>query len=331
MASITKIVTALVVLDKHPLAVGEAGPAITMGSADVALRSHYWGAYRAKVFPVWAGLTFTERELLDLALIESAANYAGSLATWAFGSDAGVRRRRSRLARRPRSRGHHDRRADRPRPGERGDRPRRCSNSDGSRSPIRSSREIVGHRGAHGPRRGAAREHQRAARHRQASPASRPAPSTTYGSNLLFSADVPTGDGGQVTIVGVVLGGPGPKHDILDADVPRTAREHPVDLPRRVADGCGGVVRELRDRVGPEFDGGGGDDGERRRVGRHPGRDAGERATRWAPARPAATSARSSSRRATRPSPCRSNSPRTIEDPGPWWRLGHPGLIFGAP
>jgi len=21
----------------------------------------------------------------------------------------------------------------------------------------------------------------------------------------------------------------------------------------------------------------------------------------------------------------------TIEDPGPWWRLGHPGLIFGAP
>ena len=40
-----------------------------------------------------------------------------------------------------------------------------------------------------------------------------------YGSNLLFSANVPTADGGQVAIVGVVLGGPGPLHDILDADV----------------------------------------------------------------------------------------------------------------
>ena len=87
MASVTKIVTALVVLDKHPLAVGEPGPTIRMGAADVALRSHYSDEFRAKVFPVWAGLSFTERELLDLALIESAANYAGSLVNWAFGSD----------------------------------------------------------------------------------------------------------------------------------------------------------------------------------------------------------------------------------------------------
>src|SRR4051812_43024941 len=39
MASITKLVTALVVLDQMPLAVGEQGPAFQFGAAD---RAHYW-------------------------------------------------------------------------------------------------------------------------------------------------------------------------------------------------------------------------------------------------------------------------------------------------
>jgi D-alanyl-D-alanine carboxypeptidase (penicillin-binding protein 5/6) len=41
MASITKIVTALVVLQKHPLALDEAGPSVTMTSSDVALYDEY--------------------------------------------------------------------------------------------------------------------------------------------------------------------------------------------------------------------------------------------------------------------------------------------------
>jgi len=86
MASITKIVTALVVLQEHPLGAGERGPEVAMTAADVG----YYDAYRkqnGKVVPVRAGQVFTQRELLDLMLIESANNYATSLAVWAFGSE----------------------------------------------------------------------------------------------------------------------------------------------------------------------------------------------------------------------------------------------------
>lgn len=88
MASITKVVTALVVLDAYPLAPGEQGPSVTMTSDDV-------GFYRTQlarnggVAPVSAGLVFTQRELLELTLIKSANNYADSLAAWAFGSADG--------------------------------------------------------------------------------------------------------------------------------------------------------------------------------------------------------------------------------------------------
>ena len=87
MASITKIVTALTVLEAHPLGVDEAGPAVTMTAADVAL----FDAYRkvnGKVAPVHAGEVYTQRELLDVTLIESANNYSSTLAKWAFGSEA---------------------------------------------------------------------------------------------------------------------------------------------------------------------------------------------------------------------------------------------------
>ena len=87
IASITKIITALVVLDAHPLAAGEPGPGITFDQDDV----RYYDAYYSvggMVKPVTAGLTLTERELLQVVLISSANNYAKSLALWAFGSEA---------------------------------------------------------------------------------------------------------------------------------------------------------------------------------------------------------------------------------------------------
>ncbi|MEO5921028.1 MAG: D-alanyl-D-alanine carboxypeptidase [Pseudolysinimonas sp.] len=86
MASITKLVTVMTVLEALPLKVDETGPSLTMTEADVAL----YDAYRkvnGKVAPVAAGQVYTERELLDLTLIESANNYSSTLAKWAFGSE----------------------------------------------------------------------------------------------------------------------------------------------------------------------------------------------------------------------------------------------------
>ena len=86
MASITKIVTALTVLDAHPLAADEPGPSVTMTSADVALYRKYDGL-GASVAPVASGVAYTERELLEIMLIDSAGNYAITLGNWAFGSE----------------------------------------------------------------------------------------------------------------------------------------------------------------------------------------------------------------------------------------------------
>lgn len=86
IASITKIVTALVVLAEHPLAEGEGGPTISLGPDDVRFYDDYYSV-GGKVEPVRVGLELTERELLQVVLMSSANNYAKSLAIWAFGSD----------------------------------------------------------------------------------------------------------------------------------------------------------------------------------------------------------------------------------------------------
>ncbi|MFC5501587.1 D-alanyl-D-alanine carboxypeptidase family protein [Lysinimonas soli] len=86
MASITKIITTLVVLQAKPLSVGDEGPKVTMSAADVDLYHHYV-SLDGEVAPVRAGLVFTEHELMQLALVRSANNYAASLAIWAFGSE----------------------------------------------------------------------------------------------------------------------------------------------------------------------------------------------------------------------------------------------------
>ncbi|CAN5447931.1 hypothetical protein BH09ACT4_BH09ACT4_24920 [soil metagenome] len=87
MASITKIVTALVTLQKHPLGLDDKGPRVTMTAVDVG---YFTTALKVngKVAPVHAGEVYTQRELLDIALIDSANNYATSLAVWAFGSES---------------------------------------------------------------------------------------------------------------------------------------------------------------------------------------------------------------------------------------------------
>ena len=86
IASITKVVTALVVLDAKPLAAGEQGPEITMTSVDEGFYDTQL-ALNGSIKPVHSGQVITQFQLLEVMLIASANNYAQSLATWAFGSE----------------------------------------------------------------------------------------------------------------------------------------------------------------------------------------------------------------------------------------------------
>lgn len=85
IASLTKIVTALVVLQAKPIPTGEEGPAIEYTQADVDL---YWRtvAEGGSVAPVAAGSSLTERQSLVAMLLASGNNYATSMAEWAYGS-----------------------------------------------------------------------------------------------------------------------------------------------------------------------------------------------------------------------------------------------------
>ena len=86
IASITKVITALVVLDAKPLGADEAGPTITFGPADL----DYYYTQQAQyglVWPVFDGQKLSQREVMNVVLLASANNYAQSLARWAYGSD----------------------------------------------------------------------------------------------------------------------------------------------------------------------------------------------------------------------------------------------------
>jgi len=78
IASITKLVTALVVLDQMPLAAGEQGPAFAFTAAD---RREYLSylADDQSALDVPAGGTLTQYQLLQGVLIGSANNYADRL------------------------------------------------------------------------------------------------------------------------------------------------------------------------------------------------------------------------------------------------------------
>jgi D-alanyl-D-alanine carboxypeptidase (penicillin-binding protein 5/6) len=87
IASITKIITALVVLQKDPLTVGESGPQIKFTSADEAIRKAYL-ARNGDVYPIRVGSSMSQLNVMQIALIASANNYSRALADWAYGSEA---------------------------------------------------------------------------------------------------------------------------------------------------------------------------------------------------------------------------------------------------
>jgi len=87
MASVTKVVTALLVLDEMPLAVGEQGPEYRFTNRDTTA---YW-QYRSddeSALDVPVGGVLTQYQLLEGMLIGSANNYADRLAADIWPSDA---------------------------------------------------------------------------------------------------------------------------------------------------------------------------------------------------------------------------------------------------
>ena len=84
-ASVTKVMTAVVVLADKPLKPGDDGPTVTISDADVqAYQSEK--ADGQSVVKVQAGETLSELQLLEGMLIPSANNLAETLARWDAGS-----------------------------------------------------------------------------------------------------------------------------------------------------------------------------------------------------------------------------------------------------
>ena len=85
IASLAKVITALAVLDKKPLAPGEKGPMITFTQNDVALYQTYLQKDGA-VVPVAAGQQLSQYDALQAMMMASANNVSDTLVIWAFGS-----------------------------------------------------------------------------------------------------------------------------------------------------------------------------------------------------------------------------------------------------
>lgn len=88
MASISKLITALVVLDAKPLAgVDDPGPTITFDKADHDLYDKYY-VMGATIAAMPTGSTMSLHDALATMLIPSASNYAEAVSSWAFGSQS---------------------------------------------------------------------------------------------------------------------------------------------------------------------------------------------------------------------------------------------------
>jgi D-alanyl-D-alanine carboxypeptidase (penicillin-binding protein 5/6) len=84
------VITALIVLDAHPLAPGEAGPTLRFGKAENDLYDKYY-LLGASIQRMPVGSSMSLHDTLETVLVASASNYAEAASTWAFGSPAGFR------------------------------------------------------------------------------------------------------------------------------------------------------------------------------------------------------------------------------------------------
>lgn len=86
IASVTKIMTAYLVLKAHPLKPGEDGPSLTMTAQDVAdyqfaVKNNY------SLVKVTLGESLTEKQLLEGLMLPSGNNIANTLGRWVAGTD----------------------------------------------------------------------------------------------------------------------------------------------------------------------------------------------------------------------------------------------------
>lgn len=85
IASITKLITAMVVLDKYPIALGEKGGDIKISSNDIALYPYYLSR-GGTVVEVREGETISQYDAIAAMMVPSANNISDSVAIWAYGS-----------------------------------------------------------------------------------------------------------------------------------------------------------------------------------------------------------------------------------------------------
>ncbi len=85
IASLTKMMTAYLILRDHPIAAGQDGANITFTQTDVDDRNADTTLDEANV-PVQVGEVLTERQVLEGLLVHSANNLADTLARWDAGS-----------------------------------------------------------------------------------------------------------------------------------------------------------------------------------------------------------------------------------------------------
>jgi D-alanyl-D-alanine carboxypeptidase (penicillin-binding protein 5/6) len=86
-ASIAKVIVSLCVLQKYPLSIGQQGPILTIGDADIEFYNNAL-AQDGSLVAVRLGEKITEYQALQALLLPSANNMAESLVLWAFGSQA---------------------------------------------------------------------------------------------------------------------------------------------------------------------------------------------------------------------------------------------------
>jgi D-alanyl-D-alanine carboxypeptidase (penicillin-binding protein 5/6) len=86
IASISKLITALVILDARPLSsADDPGPTTTFSKADHDLYDEYY-VLGATIAAMPTGSSMSQHDALAMMLIPSASNYAEAVSTWAFGS-----------------------------------------------------------------------------------------------------------------------------------------------------------------------------------------------------------------------------------------------------
>ncbi|MFB7341652.1 D-alanyl-D-alanine carboxypeptidase family protein [Streptomyces hydrogenans] len=94
IASLTKVMTAHVILKEHPLRPGEPGPRIEVDPQ----AAHEAGVGGESTVPLQAGRTYSQRQLLELTLIPSGNNAARLLARWDSDSQEAFVRKMERTA-----------------------------------------------------------------------------------------------------------------------------------------------------------------------------------------------------------------------------------------